>query len=1321
MRRVDSSSWTSSLFKCLANRDLLPNYNSARRRAVYTEPIPGNMRSGQYASRVSSIHSHDAEDMVNEHPQIESDPVENITTQARNRVDQIRPNDLDSLQEIPSDWEDGDSATPSYSNGRLPKSWQPLWLRRPILITMSATLVTLAAAVVVLHIISTRNQGLGSTSSTDSIVYIWEYLPTTVMVALLAVWNGIDFSTRLLQPWANLRNGPKIARDTLLLDLLTPILPVMAWTASKAKAWPSLSTITAGILLNITASPTLRILSTSLLQVETVPVNKPDFPLVKASSFNVSSFNAWTASFPKLPDIDGYTAVAVYYGLLTQGLPWPEWTFDNATLEPLLPNSEAVGRLSPVSYKATTRGFFPRLECEEAEVHISGNYRSQPVNITFKAPSCETELTKLTLTKEDYNKVYTTDFHIVNCSDQTQKSLSSVILVDSTSNLFQSSALFCSPSSSVKNISVQVDFPEGHPNVDWGSAFEIETAEVGSINPTNLFWKMINSLASLSKLLPLQKDFNGTYVESDGLLWAASISLLGDVGDANYVEPFLNTTVMERHIRSAFCRLATIMAKQHMLGTAQEQTQGVSTHNEVRVQTAPGTAYAMGSLLLLCALLSFLLQGQRPHDSVPRDPRGIGGIGIILHNSGELQRLYQLGLPQFENLIQNARFFSHVVFGPRSKFLVSVDHQFEKGKRDGSTDISNKRQRSWQPIVLTAWCRLLAIVLPLLGIAALEYTQRVSDTSTGFATISRDTSAHYAATLIPVTAMWAVGALYASINFNVLLLSPYQAMARAKGFPGILSHNLGRLPIASLFASIRDGHTAACFSAIGTILGSFLTIVVAGLYSYTTLDFDTSLTVQRTDSLGVSWGEQDMYGDKGTGLVVSLVVWQNLSYPQWTHDDLVLPKLALNEADYAKSAGSPARIAVSVPARRAVLECNVNNPEQVTVRVRERTEPHGAHVVKHEFYNISTEYPSRCPGSPKTKIPITLSLDGETNGIHRDSTGFVGGLFYMWETTTTIIVDPGKYRAVPNAPGCHSLFFYYGSLPSKLPESSSSSPVDANITTLACTQLVQEVDVTLSLTLTPGGGGALTLDPSRPPAPRRVDGAEYWVSFPLREYLHTLGTDPDVQKRLEDLRSLEPFYQGVVMAADGGMDPGGLAGRENADRLVEATGKMYGRYMAQAMHRVMRKDEPPPPSQRTLPATITQSRTRLRQNAGPKAALQVLLGLMSACVVGTWLAMPNTKFLPHEPGSIAGVATLIAGGGMWDDDGDSSNDQDDATTVLPDGAEWMDDEELKKAWDGEGISFGFGARADGSVGVNTIRRRKALETGHSRQVADVDG
>ncbi|KAK7955821.1 uncharacterized protein PG986_005043 [Apiospora aurea] len=1244
--------FASAVFRLL----FLPAITMRDLRPVSQYTSNPNERSNQSSvlySSVSSVHSHDAEATSNDDGQVPNDTVESGHGQNRYGPVQNRPDDLDSLQEIPFDWEEQEDATQNQSNeppgslGRLPKSWQPLWLRR--------------------HILITRNQGLGSTSSTDGIVYLWKYLPTTgelgspVHIAhvnvLMAVWHGIDFSTRLLQPWANLQSGPKTADSTLLLDLLTPILPVMVWTASKVKAWPSLLAITAVIV---------------------------EFYLPAYSRFDASGWD---------PNTNDNVSSTVYYGVWAQKLPWPDWTFENATLEPLLaPETDGTRRAK--SYTGTTRGFFPALECDEARIDGDPRMTSQytyTANITFNAPSCSAELnlplldsTQVALWKgigkpPERSFVGTSQF--VTCPDQTQRYFAAITLVDSSMKLLRSSSLFCRPSYSVQNVTVQVALPENKARVEWDTLAP-EPAQMEGLDPMDLMSYLVNSTRLAN--LPLVKQPNKTAVNNDPFIRAASASLLRGDLDTIYLESFLDSKVLADHLRNAFSGMASIAVHTSMLGTTQALSLGTSVHDEARVRVPAGAALPICGLLLLCALLSLLLLALRPRDVVPRDPRGIGGIGVILRNSHELQRRCGSSLPLLQRSMQYAQLSSYTSSEAQPKFLVNIEDHVGGKEHKGPIKDPDKSQEMWQPIVFTIWCRPLAVALPLLLIAALEYIQRTSDTSNGFVVIPKAISAHYAATIIPAVIMWALGALFSSMHFNTLLLSPYHAMKSIDGATArrsTLSHNLGRLPLVSLFASLRDRHHAACFSALATILGAFLTIVVAGLYSFASVNVEKSITVRRTDGFNVSW-----YGleDDGAGQALSLIVWQNLSYPRGTYDDLVFPNLALNETD-TSAAEDTGRIAVSVPARRAVLECDVQKPEEVKVEIR-----------------------NRCPGS--TGKPIRTSISSTIANV----TGFGGQLGNVWETASIITGGPlytSNHPPPKNSPGCHSLIFYYGSFPSEIPQSRTSrnlSSSEAQVTTLASSRW----------------GSSLGIDPSRPPVPdeetaRFVNAGtpdasnvqQYQVAFPLTNGFRPVTSNDAVLRDLRTLRGLDGFFQAVVLA-DGGLDPASLVGGENAPRLVEAMSKMYGRYMAQAMHRVMRSsDAMPPPSQRTLPAVAAQAQTRLRQNAGPKVALQVLLGLMSVCAVAGWLAMRDTKFLPHEPGSIAGVAALVAGSGLWGDAGIERGRR--AGPLVPDGAEWMDDEDLVKAgrWDDEedGVLFGFGPRADGSVGVHVLHRRYTVE------------
>ncbi|KAK8105107.1 hypothetical protein PG999_008466 [Apiospora kogelbergensis] len=1112
---------------------------------------------------------------------------------------------------------------------------------------MAVSLFILAAAILGLYIASTRNQGLGSASPNDSIVYLWRYLPTTgqfdststlqfiltqffaiVIVVLLAVWNGIDFSTRLLQPWVNLQNGPAPAESTLLLDLLTPMLPVMLWTASKLKTWPSLLTLSAVLSLDVIASTqssslltnTQRVLSTGLFQISTVPIARHDFPLLKDANFDVSGWNA---------NVNDNVTAMVYYGIWTQRLPLPEWTFDNVTLEPLRPLSDTAKKPVNSLYRGTTKGFISTMECEEAHIDSGGvritNDYTNMANITFESPSCKAEValplidptTGIKTWKaagRNPNRSFVGTSQFVTCPDRSRRFLASVTLVDSNMRLLQSSSLFCRPSYFVQNVNVEVALPGNRPRVDW-TTFKAGTVQLEHLDPVDLLSNIVSSARSAG--FPTVKQPSNTSVNNDPFLRAASVSLLRDDLDTIYLEPFLDPKVMMEHIRNAFSGMASILVHNRMLSATAQSLLGTSSHDEARVHVPPGTALPIFGLLVLCALFSILLLVLRPRGIVPRDPRSIGGIGIILRNSRDLQRRCGHGLFQLRQSIRDAEFYSYVLPGNRAKFVVAeiAANDREEKRTCPKMAAPNQNQELWQPIVLANWCRILSISVPLLLVAALEYIQRASDRSNGFVAIPNAAAAHYSVNIVPAMVMWATGALFASINFNILLLSPYKSMVGGKASmgQGILSHNLGRLPLVSLLVSIRDKHTSACFSAIGTIMGTFLTIVVAGLYSVTSIDVETQASVRRTDSFGMKW-DGSAFEDGGAAQALSLITWQNLTYPQWTYDDLVFPILSMEGVE-ASSTETGGRVNVSVPARRAVLQCDASEPEKVTVGVLSNLS---------SSFTIFTELRSRCPGSTGRPIPTRI---GSTIS---NLTGVGGQLGHLWETAT--IAQGGPFSGKPppiNKPGCHSLIAYYGSFPSEFthrqaPFNLSSS--EARVTTLACTQLVQEVDVTLSLQIL--AGGSLGVDLNRAPIPdegtaRLVNAGtpdasnvqEYQVAFPISYYFRPVTSDAGVLRRLQTLRGLDGFYQAVVLGGRG-RDPDDLVGRENVTRLIEATSKMYGRYMAQVMHRIMRSPNTTgggsSASQRTFTAAATHSQTRLRQNVGPKVALQVLLGLMSA-------------------------------------------------------------------------------------------------------------
>jgi hypothetical protein len=167
-------------------------------------------------------------------------------------------------------------------------------------------------------------------------------------------------------------------------------------------------------------------------------------------------------------------------------------------------------------------------------------------------------------------------------------------------------------------------------------------------------------------------------------------------------------------------------------------------------------------------------------------------------------------------------------------------------------------------------------------------------------------------------------------------------------------------------------------------------------------------------------------------------------------------------------------------------------------------------------------------------------------------------------------------------------------------------------------------------------------------------------------------------------------------------NPSDLVGADNRAKLTDAVQKFYRRYMAFAISRNMRAPTSASTANVTYTGTLLGSTTpRLKQNNASKITLQVLLAVMFVCgCLAYWLT--NIRHtLPHEPYSIAGAASLLAGSEIC-----SARMMD----GVPDGAEWMSKRELEenRVWEGWLISLGWWNR-----GGNKIGRKFGIDLGRA--------
>lgn len=122
-----------------------------------------------------------------------------------------------------------------------PKLWRPVWLRKSVLgLFLSLYLAILVALVLLWHYSQSLN---GFHVSSSASQYAWTYAPTAVLVIIVSLWRQVDYYTKLLAPWDELRKGPVSASRSLLADYLSPINFVSLFVAFKRGYIPIIATI----------------------------------------------------------------------------------------------------------------------------------------------------------------------------------------------------------------------------------------------------------------------------------------------------------------------------------------------------------------------------------------------------------------------------------------------------------------------------------------------------------------------------------------------------------------------------------------------------------------------------------------------------------------------------------------------------------------------------------------------------------------------------------------------------------------------------------------------------------------------------------------------------------------------------------------------------------------------------------------------------------------------------------------------------------------------------------------------------------------------
>lgn len=213
----------------------------------------------------------------------------------------------------------------------------------------------------------------------------------------------------------------------------------------------------------------------------------------------------------------------------------------------------------------------------------------------------------------------------------------------------------------------------------------------------------------------------------------AAFSLSNSTIGTPYLDLFLDTDLMIIQINQAFLSIASLLVYGSMLDSRSDRFPGSLEYTRDRVQVDPATAFAITVLLLLCAIICVFVLIKRPKDIVPRDPRSIMGVALmILSSRGWLDLLSKCRFEHSEEMLRKQMFSSDITTEDANRRFVRKRVDSGHGNNLESSTIwlprfSKSKRTWWLPLTLKTWVRLLAIALPIALIGILEEVQKLSD------------------------------------------------------------------------------------------------------------------------------------------------------------------------------------------------------------------------------------------------------------------------------------------------------------------------------------------------------------------------------------------------------------------------------------------------------------------------------------------------------------------------------------------------------------------------------------------------------------------
>ncbi|EXJ56162.1 hypothetical protein A1O7_09093 [Cladophialophora yegresii CBS 114405] len=1056
------------------------------------------------------------------------------------------------------------------------KPWRSRSLQRRTLLAFAGTFIALLAAIEAIIQVSHNNKGLANAD--ENAYYLWTYGPVAILTVTLAFWSRIEYRSKQLAPYILLNSDPASTHQAVHLDYVSPIAPTTISQAVRncnvLVALASVSSLLVTLLI---------VVSTSLLGLRSFQLDQTGIKMAVSDSF--------VKSVSSLPDSPvSQMPFYVYDAINNLTLKYPAGTTASFAYQ----NFTSADPSAADTLTAEVDGFSATLTCEPTMLHFGGLSLNVPTggqpyssyapfddvsNVTVSLGGCEAKLTPPLYTTAIGVKQTFGQFLKVACADGGDEEDSQRILIYTMELMINSSAspdeyhrtyyysitrstqLLCRPSYSLPRLSVTIDRASGEHTaatlVD--SSPVIDGGKITGLSAWNLTDLILDAVAVIS---PYNSDD----------YWGPVVKLARQSGIKITDEDMFDISILQALFPPFFASVSAQVAKESFMRSSQDVILGASTTARTRLTVRSLSARIMEATLVVLAVAAVIMAVFCPRTvSIPCDPGSIAGTASV----------FSLNQPLLEHM-----------------------------KNDVPPEKTQLAQQSWRPLVLKPLARSLGLVTIAAVVVVLETLLQVSRKHSGIVNVNLNQYIHYTWSYIPALMMVIIKLFALSLDFNTRLMAPFSRLRRGGTYKNALNVSyLKHLAPAAIVSSVRARQFAVTATTLMALIGGLLTIVVSGVYDVAQIPTQSPVQVQRQDSFrSVENLTLDITSDDKGGMLGALILDQNLSYPKWTYDEYVFPKLETVRDTSDLELGD--FIDTTVSALHAQLHCRYLTGPEVNASVN-WTEGGKLNVVK----------------PPALATYVNTQSDIYLGGLDPVVEGGVFGTA-DWSGVGNGIGDPPEYA------------YIWGSL--------SGREID-HIVILMCDEDIHTIDVSARFSLP-----SFSIDSGVPPVPVVATSKWFTNLFLLEPYSGQLPREPD-----------GPFPQDefftLLVEGSGGIEVSDLKEPSKIDKIVDTIKHFHGIVRAQQYNIVLRQAPGQNETLATLrfPSTMTSnSRSRLIQHAVSTRVLEGMLLAMLVLGAAATFMMKTRDVLLESPCTIAAMARLLAQSSILEGRSGSESTQD---------------------------------------------------------------